>query len=346
VSRPEVPAGEAGLGLSNRHISARDSEPDGVHAVCYRNGELLQVKEPRNVPVGPGGRRGFVKGFSASSRRRLLYRLASIDQEAAGLPLFVTLTYPGEDWEAYAREMKRHLDNFHRWLSYRHPGASVIWRLEAQRRGAPHFHLLIFGIEFLNCYYVADAWFRIVGSEQRSHLAAGVQVAPTRTWRAATGYVAKYIAKIDTKGVGPSEVWSRPGRFWGIWGAKNLPIHPEYWRLSPEAAVQLRRLLRRHARSKGYRMRNSRSVSSFLPQHEAERALYYCQGEPWKSDRDPNGSNLLPALPGPGQRGPAPVGAPRHARFSRATMRRSGAGARATVCYPGHTGTEDQPEDG
>jgi hypothetical protein len=43
-------------------------------------------------------------------------------------------------------------------------GCSAIWKLEPQKRGAPHFHLLVWGIAFLHYQRLARRWFEIVGS--------------------------------------------------------------------------------------------------------------------------------------------------------------------------------------
>jgi len=239
----------------------------------------VQVKASAGTGGGGGGPRAAIGGFSRQSRRRLLYLLASIDQQASGLPLFVTLTYPGQDWETYAANMKRHLDNFHRWLAYHRPTTSAIWRLEVQKRGAPHFHLLVFGAGFLDCLLVAEAWWRIVGSAQESHLLAGTQVKACARWREATRYMAKYMAKPQEETAEVPELWRLPGRFWGVWGAKNLPVCPEYWTLTPEVAARFRRVLRGHAKSRGYRLRNGSSVTAFLPHAAAERALLFCQAQ-------------------------------------------------------------------
>ncbi|NLT35972.1 MAG: hypothetical protein GXX83_08745 [Gaiellales bacterium] len=263
--------------MSDAHISGNERRTGSVHAVTHRNGELVQVKARGGSVGGGGGQRAKIAGFSRQSRRRLLYLLASIDQEASGLPRFVTLTYPGKDWESYATNMKRHLDNFHRWLTYHHPRASAIWRLEMQKRGAPHFHLLVFGVAFLDCLRVAETWWHIVGSGQESHLQAGTQVKGCSRWREATSYMAKYMAKPQEDAAEVHELWKLPGRFWGVWGDKNLPVYPEYWSLTYEAAVRFRRILRGHAKSRGYRLRGGLSVTSFLPQAAAERALRFCQ---------------------------------------------------------------------
>ena len=49
--------------------------------------------------------------------------------------------------------------------------------------------------------------------------------------------------------------------------------------LTPEVAARFRRVLRGHAKSRGYRLRNGSSVTAFLPHAAAERALLFCQAQ-------------------------------------------------------------------
>src|SRR5205823_1017705 len=127
--------------------------------------------------------RGQINGFSFAARRRLLRLCAEVDRrECRLLPLFVTLTYPSV-WPADPADWKRQLDRFFHRLKRGWPDAAAIWRLEFQRRGAPHFHLLVFGLEFLPATWVAAAWYEIVGSGDLKHLQAGTQVVRVKSWR-------------------------------------------------------------------------------------------------------------------------------------------------------------------
>lgn len=92
----------------------------------------------------------MVTGWSRKSRARMVATLAELDLAPIFLsfnsPAMVTLTYPG-DWESVAPDgetVKMHLQAFfkryERAWSEKWTG---IWKLEFQRRGAPHFHLLM-----------------------------------------------------------------------------------------------------------------------------------------------------------------------------------------------------------
>lgn len=73
--------------------------------------------------------------------------IASILRDAE-LPNFVTLTYPAK-FPTVSRA-KRDLKVFQQRLIRRFPGSGGIWKLEPQERGAPHYHLLIWGFQPLN----------------------------------------------------------------------------------------------------------------------------------------------------------------------------------------------------
>lgn len=97
----------------------------------------------------PGGTRGVVRGWSRKSRARMVAALAEVDLApllmAGDDPAMVTLTYPGR-WEEVAPDgetVKRHLGQF--WKRYERAWGPVcaVWKLEFQRRGAPHFHILM-----------------------------------------------------------------------------------------------------------------------------------------------------------------------------------------------------------
>lgn len=105
-----------------------------------------------------GGVRGKCKGFSFSSRRRMMGRLNSISC-AAPLPAFVTLTFPDacfdDDVSKFAATAKLCLDTWLKRLRRVVPGACGFWRLEWKARKSgkhegklfPHFHLMLWGME-------------------------------------------------------------------------------------------------------------------------------------------------------------------------------------------------------
>src|SRR5690606_1419342 len=54
----------------------------------------------------------------------------------------VTLTYP-RHWPTDPRSWKKHLDAWRKRMQRAWGRLPAVWKLEPQRRGAPHFHLLV-----------------------------------------------------------------------------------------------------------------------------------------------------------------------------------------------------------
>lgn len=197
----------------------------------------------RHAPISRGIRKK-ITCFSPSSRRNFLKRIFSLNI----LPsLFLTLTYP-RYYPADALTWKWHLDNFSLALLRAFPGAWLYWKLEPQKRGAPHFHLCgdlgrKIPIALLR-RFVAKTWFRVVGIGYPEHLRAGTQADYVNNSHSRIkGYVCKYVAK-STASALPE--WATPGRFWGIIGRKNLPASPCcHVLLTRDIFFKLRRFVRK-----------------------------------------------------------------------------------------------------
>lgn len=258
-------------GLSTAHISPQTS------ITVHEGGTLVKLARSGQGQKG-GGKRGRVGGFSASSRKRLVRFMASLNPVAMGAEStdFVTLTYP-RTFPADGRAWKRDLDAFCKVLG-RHPDVTAwVWKLEPQKRWAPHFHLVVFGRAALDPEWVADAWWRIVGEGGADHRAAGTQTQPVRSWSGVLHYSAKYIAKIDHADDLP-EFWRNVGRWWGKGG--DFVIDDETIALTDAQFFAIRRVLRRwQERQTGRRCRTwGRSgISSFMAHPEALRLATWAE---------------------------------------------------------------------
>jgi hypothetical protein len=203
----------------------------------YPEGHLIKISKPKNgiIPQVGGGKRGKAK-FSSASRRRLLHKTAKTDRK--NIPILVTLTYP-DQWPGDWKIWKKHLRNFAKRLFRRFPNAGAAWKLEPQKRGAPHFHLLVWGVQFSWLYaFVALNWYEIVGSGDIKHLSAGTRVEIARYSRGSKSYFAKYLGKNEG-------VWIEGvGRYWGFFG--NIPWADSFQtQISYPVAVQMMRYQRR-----------------------------------------------------------------------------------------------------
>jgi hypothetical protein len=224
-----------------------------VALVCPGGIDIREKLPPSKAPdVGP---RGKIYGLSPASRRRLLRNLIRLPPPIAGSSL-LGLTYhhgAGPDpalWHS-------HLHNFFRELreAFGAFGPEWVWVLEAQRRGAPHFHVLVLWeraphpIQLRR--WVARVWHRIADPTSPEHAKAGTRVdaiAPDdrRAARRLTAYLTKYLAKDDQKAFIDKETGERlpSGRMWGkTLTERNTRETPVV--LTGDEAAQLRRRIRR-----------------------------------------------------------------------------------------------------
>lgn len=229
------------VGLSTGHNS-----PQGV-ASFWDGGNLLKVAKPKSLaPMTSKLERSSKRGaasYSIRSRRRLLHRLAMVNKKA--VPLFVTLTYPAE-WSNLWETWKRHLDNFDKRFARRFPAGAYIWKMEFQKRGAPHFHLLVWGVEYAHLIlWISQAWYEVVDSGDEKHLRAGTRVEWVRSAVDTFKYAGKYLSKQDA-------AEGQTGRCWGVKHSENMPwAELRQFAITYRQAVDLIRYMRRAARLRG-----------------------------------------------------------------------------------------------
>jgi hypothetical protein len=249
---------------AHRNERSPETSRQGVAHVSSSVGGSVSTLSFEDTPtknrLGPSRRRGGgirerrVRGFSRTSRRNLLRRLASINRDAfrafKGRIIFVTLTYSHEyphDPEA----CKGHLKAFRKRLQRRYGAFAAFWRVGIQQRGAWHFHLLLFvGPSFGTIdqlrRFVACSWYEVTGRVYEGHLRAGTRVEAAKKWRQATSYVERYLAKPEEFPEG-----IRTGRIWGVWNDELLPVRWETVEVSLKDAYRIRRIYRKLARRKG-----------------------------------------------------------------------------------------------
>lgn len=113
-----------------------------------KGGQLLKVHnqvEWKFKDQTGGGERGSISSFSRRSCQTMRERCYSIDLDAAEKlqfkTLFMTLTYSAtfpDDKE----KIKRDLDTLTKRIERKFGRCFLIWKLEPQERGAPHFHIV------------------------------------------------------------------------------------------------------------------------------------------------------------------------------------------------------------
>ena len=113
------------------------------------------------------------------------------------------------------------------------PQLCGVWRLQPQQRGAPHYHLLLYGLRGGgDCakfqQWAAAAWTDCVASalptgldswQRDAHLLHGCQVDVVDGQAGVKRYLAGYVSKSDASGAA-----AIAGRQWGVLGRQWLPV--------------------------------------------------------------------------------------------------------------------------
>ena len=221
--------------LSKSHIRPRtrklgDKERKNPKLIWRAGASILKVTKGGDGSEKGGGMKKKITGFSANSRRGLMYTIASIRRDA-DLPCFVTITYPKTF--PTPKQSKRHLKIFIQRLLRAFPALSAIWKLEPQDRGAPHYHLLVWGVDEKELKkFVPLAWHDIAGGGDEYHLLFHLGllerskhcVSLVNSFRGVWAYASKYLGKsFDVAG------WNdlHTGRFWGCANKEKLPFGAE-----------------------------------------------------------------------------------------------------------------------
>lgn len=231
--------------------------------------------------------------WSRKSRSAMCRTFAELDYsplvESGRVPAMVTLTYPGH-WEVVAPDgasVKRHIVLWRKRFQreYGEP-ARYIWKLEFQRRGAPHVHLWMAppmspgrsGRAFAQ--WLSETWAQIVDHpdsvQKARHRLAGTAIDVRNGLKACDP---KRLAIYFTKHSSPNlhgdkeyqhivpELWRQPGRgpgrFWGVYGLKRAIAVVE---VAQDAYLTARRIVRRWSRNQAvYGDSGSRFPTSVVP---------------------------------------------------------------------------------
>lgn len=197
-----------------------------AYAVEIYKHDVVVHRVGRGNPNKP--KRGECKEWSDKSRKNLAFVASNTDIE---FMYMITLTYPA-NFPTDGDVCKRHLNSFLNWIRDRAKACNqsnpeYLWFFEFQRRGAPHFHIL------LDCHVeqlttkkkVSQKWYKIVRSGDERHLKAGTRVEVLRSSDGGKRYAVKYAMKMQQKTV--PDGFRNSGRFWG--NSKGVAPEPLGW---------------------------------------------------------------------------------------------------------------------
>lgn len=163
---------------------------------------------PEGDIVVSQGLKSQITEFSKASRKNLAFVASNTQSEFTRM---ITLTYPSE-YTNDGRESKKHLNAILQWMR-RRGLKHYLWFLEFQKRGAPHYHILIDGSPEISKDELSEAWYRIVGSNDERHLLAGTRIEGAKNKRGLHNYAVKYASKLYQKNI-PVD-FRNVGRLWG-----------------------------------------------------------------------------------------------------------------------------------
>lgn len=271
------------------------------------NDDQAVVSSTRRSPTArdQGTAGGVITEWSRKSRSAMCRTFAELDYsplvESGRVPAMVTLTYPG-DWETVAADgasVKRHMVLWRKRFQreYSEP-ARYIWKLEFQRRGAPHIHLWMAppmspgrsGRGFAQ--WLSATWAQIVDHpnpiQKARHRLAGTAIDVRNGLKACDP---KRLAIYFTKHSSPNlhgdkeyqhivpELWRQPGRgpgrFWGVYGLKKAITVVE---VAQDAYIAARRIVRRWSRNQAvYGNPDSGFPTAVVPRTTTRRVRRVCQ---------------------------------------------------------------------
>lgn len=197
-----------------------------VKGVTVYPNDVVVSRYPKLSAKKVKPKRGEIMEFSEASRKRLAFVAANTGVE---FKMLVTLTYPGE-FPIDGKASKLHLRQFLDWCNLLWDGLEYLWFMEFQKRGAPHYHILLdklpddasstmSGLQ----WRVSHTWYGIVKSGDPKHLLAGTRTEVLRNPEGGKRYAVKYAVKMRQKAV-PKE-FRNVGRFWGnSKGVKPRPV--------------------------------------------------------------------------------------------------------------------------
>lgn len=271
TKRADAAENENPSGLSNTHIRPLEDKPELLRGrfTVWEGSTVSELKLKLVTPQARsgGGKRGEIGEFSQASKKRMRRFCRKLNLEVMGMPLFITLTQPGEFVDD-PKEWKRYLKNMLKSMLRRWPAAVILWRMELQDRGAPDIHLLIFQGPEVNAVevtlresgkkgmvlptrdpvnkavmdWVSRRWWEICGKVSDAHRKAGTRVEAIRSANGIIYYVSKYMSK-EQKALAKLKPF---GRHWGVVGRENITyLKKGVYGTREKAFYQIRRTVAR-----------------------------------------------------------------------------------------------------
>ena len=158
---------------------------------------------PNNTP--PEREEFDIKSFSKKSRKHLFEIFNKLNYSKYGIPLFLSATWHNDAPDTM-REIKSTLKKFRQMLDRKFNSFHYIWKLEYQKRGAPHFHILLFPLNPDDIFYseenekfIKDKWLQLKSCKCKHCKEYGMKVISCYTRKMSVAYISKEIAKVQDR---------------------------------------------------------------------------------------------------------------------------------------------------
>lgn len=244
----------------------------------YAN-EYFELPKEKEKPSPPKREQNDITEFTLKSRRRMLKKLNKADLQLYQNFLFITLTYPN-NFPTDRAKYKRDLDVLIKRMKAHFTDFEDLWKLEAQKRGAPHYHILFYFTKVPNIQYlkkwISKNWYEVVhrnlDEKDPKHLLAGTNVKKVKGAKHLVYYMSKYMNKEETVPM------KNQGRFWGC--SRNWGIFVAEKVLKGNQLIQFKRLIKRYVKkSNRYfskKITRMPTFEVFINHRTTIRALEWC----------------------------------------------------------------------
>ncbi|MCO6473710.1 MAG: hypothetical protein J5I57_08270 [Melioribacteraceae bacterium] len=164
-------------------------------------------------------KRGEIKEFSRKSKRRMMLKLSKFNYDYYETKLFLTCTFRNI-FPTSKTETKQYLLSLIKRIERIDKDVALVWRVEKQKRGAPHFHFILCFPKFYNgkekrelSKKLKNAWGDLTHHINKYAYTLASDVRELNSNIKTFNYISKYSSKVDDE-----NAQYRLGRIWGIRG--------------------------------------------------------------------------------------------------------------------------------
>lgn len=188
----------------------------GILEVYENSIKFYNPNQPLTDSEPPERLENDIKNFSQKSRQRLFQIFNKINYSSYGIPLFLSLTFHFDSPDT-RKKIKLFLRNYLKRLFRALPPFDYIWKFEYQKRGIPHYHMILFPHSKTYKFDIDEVknicnkhWLELKPCKCEHCQEYAVNVIILETLKKSLSYIAKEIAKVSNE-----YLEHDLGRIWG-----------------------------------------------------------------------------------------------------------------------------------